>query len=117
MTEEQYQWLQSILGAQAPSEDDAADMFDQVGTIKGVALYYLRSWRAALLNQPTTVNISGAISVGYSGNLSELDKVIASVEAGPDDPTQPGGTSTLPVMDTAVLVPAGESARRRSVRW
>lgn len=89
MTDQQYEWLRSLLGARCPSQDDAEDLYDSLGSIRAVALQYLRAWRADLLASPTSVNIPGAVGVGWSGNIAALDKVIASVEAGPDDPTAP----------------------------
>jgi hypothetical protein len=98
MTDEQYAWLRSILGSRCPSEDQAAEDYDNLGSIKAVALQYLRAWRTELIGQPTSVTIPGAVGVGWSGNIAALDKVIASVEAGPDDPTAPGADDGTPAV-------------------
>lgn len=94
MTDEQYAWLRSILGARTPSEGDVEDALDSLGTIRAVALQYLRTWRAELIAAPTSVNVPGAVGVGWSGNIAALDRVIKQVEEGPDDPSLPG-----PVVD------------------
>ena len=101
MTDEQYEWLKSILGARTPSEDDAADAYDRLGSIKAVALESLRRWRADLIANPTTVNVPGAIGVGYSANITALERLIADVTAGPDDPT------TEPPVDPDAVPPVG----------
>jgi hypothetical protein len=115
MNDEQYEWLRSLLGARTPSEDDAAEEYAAIGSVKGVALRHLRAWRADLLAQPTSVTIPGAVGVGWSGNLAALDKVIASVEAGPDDPTAPGADDDAPPVVGVVFARSTYERPRSSV--
>lgn len=107
MTDEQYAWLRSVLGERCPTEDEADDALDRLGSIRAVALEYLRRWRAELLSSAASVTIQGALSVSFAENIKAVERLIAEVTAGPDDPTlppEPEPTSTLPVMGLGMFV-------------
>lgn len=99
MTEIQYAWLQSVLGTRVPTFAAAEADLTALGSIREVALKYLRIWRTELMNGVSSVTVPGAISVSYSGILTSLSALIDEIEAGPDDPSAPpvgdGGLPTL----------------------
>lgn len=86
-------WLRGELGADA----DLADLearYTRLGTSRAVALEVLRERLAALRSQPSTVSVSGVVSVAFTENIKAYERQIAALENGeppaPDDPTDPG---------------------------
>lgn len=82
-------WLKSQLG---PTTDmaDLEARYTRLGTARAVALEVLRERLAALRAQPSTVNVSGVVSVAFTENIRAYERQIAALEAGeppaPDDP-------------------------------
>lgn len=99
MSDIQYAWLQSVLGARTPIRDTANTEYAALGSLREVALKYLRVWRTEMLNGVSSVSIQGAVSVSYSGILTSLSGLIDEIENGPDDPSAPpeteGGLATI----------------------
>lgn len=90
-------WLKGELGP----DTDLADLetrYQRLGTARAVALEVLRERLAALRAQPSTVNVSGVVAVGYTENIKAYERQIAALENGeppaPDDPAD-GSTSSL----------------------
>lgn len=82
-------WLRGELG----TATDVADLearYTRLGTARLVALEVLRERLAALRAQPSTVNVSGVVSVGFTENIRAYERQIAALENGeppaPDDP-------------------------------
>jgi len=87
-------WLKGELG----STVDLADLetrYLRLGTARAVALEVLRERLADLRNQPSTVNVSGVVAVGFVENIKAYERQIEALEDGdnpaPDDPTDPDG--------------------------
>lgn len=86
-------WLLDQLG---PTTDltDLEARYTRLGSARAVALGVLRSRLATLLQQPGTVNVSGAVAVGFGENIKAYERQIAALESGeitaPDDPPAPG---------------------------
>lgn len=83
-------WLKGELG----STVDLVDLetrYTRLGTARAVALEVLRERLAALRAQPSTVNVSGVVSVAFTENIKAYERQIAALENGeppaPDDPT------------------------------
>lgn len=111
LTDAQYAWLKSATGSRCPSRDAADAMYEELGSVRAVALDILRTWRTSLIESPTSVSISGALSVSQAENIKALDRLIKSVEEGPEDPSAP----TAPDGDLpAVGVVFGRSDFRRT---
>ncbi|MDK0525001.1 hypothetical protein [Streptomyces sp. ML-6] len=98
-------WLESQLGTPLDQPDLEA-RYARLGTARAVALEVLRGRLATLRTQPSTVNVSGVVSVSYTENIKALERQIAALEAGdppgPDDPpdeTGPDGFGTLPLVE------------------
>ncbi|RSN55621.1 hypothetical protein DMH12_15505 [Streptomyces sp. WAC 04229] len=93
-------WLLSQLGP-ATSVADLEGRYTRLGAARAVALEVLNERLAALLQQPTTVNVSGVVAVGFAENIKALERKIALLESGqppaPDDPEGPGGHGELGV--------------------
>src|SRR5690349_7787912 len=86
-------WLKGELGATV----DLADLdarYTRLGTARAVALEVLRERLAALRAQPSSVNVSGVVSVTFSENIKAYERQIAALENGeppaPDDPESDG---------------------------
>ncbi|WP_245877092.1 hypothetical protein [Streptomyces glaucescens] len=93
-------WLKGELG---PTTDltDLETRYTRLGTARAVALEVLRERLAALRAQPSTINVSGAVAVGFVENIKAYERQIAALENGeppaPDDPTD-GSAGTLGVL-------------------
>ena len=86
-------WLKGELGATV----DLADLdarYTRLGTARAVALEVLRERLAALRAQPSSVNVSGVVSVTFSENIKAYERQITALENGeppaPDDPEGDG---------------------------
>jgi hypothetical protein len=86
-------WLKGELGTTV----DLADLearYTRLGTARAVALEVLRERLAALRAQPSTVNVSGVVSVAFTENIRAYERQIAALENGeppaPDDPEGDG---------------------------
>lgn len=86
-------WLLDQLG---PTTDvtDLEARYARLGSARAVALGVLRSRLATLLQQPSTVNVSGVVAIGVAENIKAYERQIAALEAGeipaPDDPPTTG---------------------------
>ncbi|MFE0206999.1 hypothetical protein [Streptomyces sp. NPDC058985] len=85
-------WLLGQLGA-ATDVNDLENRYDRLGSARAVAIEVLNGRLADLLAQPTTVNVSGVVAVGFGENIKALERKIAALQAGdipaPDDPDGP----------------------------
>lgn len=83
-------WLVSQLGAST----DLADLdtrYARLGTARAVALEVLRERLAALVHdQPSTLSVSGVVSLSFAENIKAIERQIQALENGeppaPDDP-------------------------------
>lgn len=97
-------WLRGELGTTADLTDLEA-RYTRLGTARAVALEVLRERLATLRAQPTTVNVTGVVSVSYTENVRAYERQIAALENGeppaPDDPTDGsiGSLSTLRLIE------------------
>lgn len=86
-------WLLDELGASTPLAD-LETRYALLGSARAVAIAVVKSRLAALLAQPTTINVSSVISVGYGENIRAYERQLERLESGeppaPDDPTAPG---------------------------
>ncbi len=94
-------WLKGELG----TTTDLADLetrYTRLGTARAVALEVLRERLAALRAQPSTVNVSGVVSVTFSENIKAYERQIAALENGeppaPDDPTDGSSSGNLGIL-------------------
>lgn len=93
-------WLKGELG---PTTDlaDLETRYTRLGTARAVALEVLRERLAALRAQPSTVNVSGVVSVGFTENIKAYERQIAALENGeppaPDDPAD-GSSGSLGIL-------------------
>ncbi|WP_042174543.1 hypothetical protein [Streptomyces sp. NBRC 110035] len=83
-------WLLAELGT-ATDLVDLEARYTRLGSARAVALEILRERLAALRAQPSTVNVSGVVAVGFAENIKAYERQIAALENGeppaPDDPT------------------------------
>jgi hypothetical protein len=90
-------WLLAELGT-TTSVTDLETRYTRLGTARAVALEVLRERLATLRAQPSTVSVSGVVSVGYAENIRAYERQIAALENGeppaPDDPVD-GSTGSL----------------------
>ncbi|MFJ2279230.1 hypothetical protein ACIOEZ_34340 [Streptomyces sp. NPDC087866] len=82
-------WLLDELGA----DTDVADLeqrYTRLKTGRQVAISVVRSRLAALRGQPSTVNVSGVVSVSYAETVKAYERQLAALISGeppaPDDP-------------------------------
>ena len=82
-------WLESQLGTPLDLPD-LEPRYTRLGTARAVALEVLRGRLATLRTQPSTVNVSGVVSVSYTESIKAYERQIAALESGepaaPDDP-------------------------------
>ncbi|WP_432185494.1 hypothetical protein [Streptomyces tendae] len=81
-------WLLAQLGA-ATDVTDLEDRYARLGSARAVAIEVLNGRLADLLAQPTTINVSGVVGVGFSENIKALERKITALQNGdipaPDD--------------------------------
>ncbi|TXS42935.1 hypothetical protein [Streptomyces sp. t39] len=86
-------WLIAQLGT-ATDLNDLDTRYTRLGNSRAVALEVLRERLAALLAQPSSISVSGVVSINNSEVIKALERQIAALEAGeppaPDDPALPG---------------------------
>ncbi|MGW3401192.1 hypothetical protein [Streptomyces zhihengii] len=82
-------WLIAQLGT-TTDLTDLDTRYTRLGSSRAVALEVLRERLAALLAQPSTINVSGVVSISYSEIIKALERQITALENGeppaPDDP-------------------------------
>jgi hypothetical protein len=92
-------WLLAQLGTATPTAG-LETRYARLGTARAVALEVLYERKAALVQQPASVNVSSVVSVVFSENIKALERQIALLEAGdppaPDDPIT-GDSSTTQI--------------------
>lgn len=93
-------WLLSQLGPDTPVAD-LETRYSRLGSARAVALEVLNERLAALLQQPTTLNVTGVVGLGFGENIKALERKIALLESGqpsaPDDPEETGSAGQLGV--------------------
>ncbi|MFI8792559.1 hypothetical protein [Streptomyces sp. NPDC055105] len=98
-------WLLAQLGTSTDLPDLEA-RYTRLGTARAVALEVVRERLAALLAQPSSVNVSSVVSVSFTENIKAYERKIASLENGeppaPDDPDD--GTTTPGMLGMLYLV-------------
>lgn len=86
-------WLLAQLG-ESTAIADLETRYARLGTARAVALEVLRGRLAKFLQQPSTINVSSVVGVGYSENIRALERQIANLEDGvPAAPDDPAGSS------------------------
>lgn len=97
-------WLLSQLGPTTPVADLEA-RYTRLGTARAVALEVLYERKAALIQQPATINVSSVVSLSTAENIKALERQIALLEAGePPAPDDPAGTGNDTFIGVARLV-------------
>lgn len=86
----QLQWLQDELDGIA-TDEQLQTRYEDLGSVRGVALAVLRARRAELLSKPLKTSLSGVASVDWSANLKALELRIAAIAGLDDDPTDEPG--------------------------
>lgn len=97
-------WLLAQLGTTTPVADLDA-RYTRLGTARAVALEVLYERKAALLQQPASVNVSSVVSVAFTENIKALERQIALLKNGePPAPDDPAGTGIDAYIGVARLV-------------
>ncbi|MGW0014579.1 hypothetical protein ACWDVX_33125 [Streptomyces tendae] len=82
-------WLLAQLGA-ATDLTDLEERYTRLGSARAVAIEVLNGRLADLIAQPTTLNVTGVVGLGFSENIKALERKIAALQNGdipaPDDP-------------------------------
>lgn len=82
-------WLLAQLGA-ATDLDDLEERYARLGSARAVAIEVLNGRLADLLAQPTTLNVTGVVGLGFAENIKGLERKITALQDGdipaPDDP-------------------------------
>lgn len=101
-------WLLAQLGA-ATDLTDLEARYSRLGSARAVAIEVLYERKAALIQQPSTVNVSGVVGVGFAENIKALERQITLLEAGtpaaPDDPTDGTSDDDTLALGWVALVP------------
>jgi hypothetical protein len=91
-------WLLAQLGAATPLAD-LETRYTRLGTARAVAIEVLYERKAALLQQPASVQVPGVVGVTFTENIKAIERQIALLEAGeppaPDDPPGTGSDGTV----------------------
>lgn len=91
-------WLLAQLGNATPVAD-LETRYTRLGTARAVALEVLYERKAALIQQPASVTVSGAVAVTFTENIKALERQIALLVSGdppaPDDPAGTGADTVL----------------------
>ena len=98
-------WLLAQLGTTTPLAD-LETRYTRLGSARAVAIEVLYERKAALIQQPATINVSSVVSLSTAENIRALERQIALLETGeppaPDDPATPAGED-VPAIGWIVL--------------
>jgi hypothetical protein len=93
-------WLLAQLGPATPLTD-LETRYTRLGTARAVAIEVLYERKAALLQQPATINVSSVVSLSTAENIKALERQIALLQSGeppaPDDPAAPADEDTAAI--------------------
>lgn len=91
-------WLLAQLGTATPVTDLEA-RYTRLGTARAVAIEVLYERKAALIQSPASVNVTGAVAVTFTENIKAIERQLALLESGeppaPDDPAGTGDDTVL----------------------
>jgi hypothetical protein len=93
-------WLLSQVGetTDAALLADYEARYTRLGTARSVAIEVISGRLATLRAQPSTINVSSVIAVGYAENIRAYERQLALLESGeppaPDDPDTPDNNDT-----------------------
>lgn len=102
LTPTQLRWLHDTV---PDTWEDAAlqARYDELGSVRDVALSILRDKRKDLLDSPLKVSLSGVASVDNAENVKALERSLAEIARLDDDPT------STPGEEAAAAVPRWET--------
>jgi hypothetical protein len=90
-------WLLAQLGPATPL-GDLQTRYTRLGTARAVAIEILYERKAAFVQQPASVTVSGVVGVTFTENIKALERQIIQLESGepaaPDDPDGAGDEDT-----------------------
>jgi hypothetical protein len=90
LNEIQLRWLRDEVGSSVP-DDTLQGRYDDLGSVRDVALSVLRDRRAKLLDSPLSVSVSGVASINNTENVRALERRMAALTKLDDDPTDEPG--------------------------
>jgi flagellar motor switch protein FliM len=71
LTARQLGWLHAEVGP-TPVDADLQTSFDELASVRDVAIRVIRTRLNAMIEQPATVTLSGVASVSYAENIKAL---------------------------------------------
>jgi hypothetical protein len=89
LTDTQKRWLHDELG-DTITDVELQSRFDELGSIRDVALRVLRDQRREWLDNPLSVSLSGVASSNATENVKALERRIAELARLDPDPSDPG---------------------------
>lgn len=93
LTGRQLRWLHDEVG-QSVTDAELQTRYDDLASVRDVALSVLRDRRAALLESPLSVSVNGVASVNNAENVKALERRLAALAKLDDDPTDEPGEDT-----------------------
>ena len=112
LTARELRWLHDELGAAIPDEDLQA-RYDELESIRDVALAVLRDQRSKLLASPLAVSVSGVASINNAENVKAIERRINALVQLDDNPTDdPGQGAADNAPDTLNVVTLTRTRRR-----
>lgn len=101
LTARQLRWLHDELGASAATDAELQSRYDDLASVRDVALAVLRDQRSELLDSPLSVSVAGVASINTSENVKAIERRLTALSKLDDDPTSTpgedadGGTGVL----------------------
>lgn len=71
-------WLRRKIGGTPPDDDELNALFDEIGTLAGVARSVIDERLANLLASPTSVTVAGEYTVDTSKQIAALQKQLST---------------------------------------
>lgn len=90
LTDKQKRWLRDEL-PDSVTDEQLQSRYDDLGSVRDVAIAFLRDQRSELLASPLSTSVAGVASVNYSENVKAIERRLAALVQLDDDPTDEPG--------------------------
>lgn len=112
LTPRQLRWLRDEVGDQ-PADAVLHERYDELRSVRDVAMSVLRKRRSELINRPMSVSVSGVANVGTAENVKAIERQLNALALMDDDPSDDAGGGQADQHDDHLQVLRLERPRRR----
>lgn len=86
----QLRWLRDEIGDK-PDDAELHERYDQLRSVRDVAMAVLRKRRADLISRPMSVTVTGVAGTGTAENVRAIERQLNALALMDDDPSDDAG--------------------------